>query len=332
MCLLFVQNPGAKIPEDKFKDGWDANPDGFGVMWADDGKIITRRSMTKHGALDIWRAEMPNDRVVVGHFRWKTHGDKDIYNVHPFEVTPKLFLAHNGVISVDTKNTKMSDTWHFAQLLKGVVDDIEDLHVEGMQLMISKVIGSSNKVAFMASDGRAMIFGKSLGSEIDDVWYSNTYAFGGVRAYWAGDEWDGYYSQRYGQRYGKTDNEFEGENDDDLGKKEDEQAQGDSCHLPVVSNLKQAVSKVVDYTTKGKSKVILPKKDPKFYAKNTQNYAPRSLATLRTQKARQYFAENKGKRTLVDLTNMTAQEMRNFVLHQPVNASELLYDLVFHSR
>lgn len=202
MCLI-VYSPG-KEPEQKidftetdFACAWESNPHGVGFMWPEDGKIQIRKTQKKEKALKLFRAlkDKPNLGI---HFRYRTHGEKDISNVHPFQVLNlqedgvDLWMMHNGVLSVYEAKKQFSDTWHFARnylrpILKGdwnfiftsEFDDLISPHIRGSKLLF---IYANDKF-----EGH-LIFNQKDGYLLNgDTWVSNKSYYNN---YYASAYWD----------------------------------------------------------------------------------------------------------------------------------------------
>ena len=72
--------------------------DSYGFAWvnADDGQILTRRSIDP---LDELQDHLPVCSSVLGHTRWATHGGVSVDNCHPHTATSGEFsLVHNGIV------------------------------------------------------------------------------------------------------------------------------------------------------------------------------------------------------------------------------------------
>jgi hypothetical protein len=110
------------------RDCWNANPDGAGLMYVDNGMIrIVKGFMTwKHfkGYVKAHRTVLAKQAVVF-HFRWATHGTISAGNCHPFPIRATgltdtntlvdVALAHNGVIPEMEVHTQASDSLVFVR-------------------------------------------------------------------------------------------------------------------------------------------------------------------------------------------------------------------------
>lgn len=183
MCLLItgasnsireqlLQTPGL------IGDIYNKNGDGLGIMYGTESGLHTYKCLPAN-ANDFKQVIelLPNDdRDVAIHARWRTHGDIDLDNCHPYQVNDTTALMHNGILSTgNTADESKSDTWHFIKdYLSTVPDDV--LHHAGFREMLGDFIGN-NKFAIMSADGRLSVINKDQGISHDGVWYSNTYAW-----------------------------------------------------------------------------------------------------------------------------------------------------------
>lgn len=177
MCLIIVKRKGEKFKEKWFKSGWNSNPDGAGFMYAVDGEIKVYKSMFEHDVLNEFNRVNSlycNTTDIIIHFRWGTHGLKNIENVHPFKVSEKLWFCHNGVFRINCDSNKdISDTQHFnQQCLMGLPEGF--LNNKSICDLLEEYCLSS-KLAFLDETGKSYILNKQLGCEHCGNWFSNTY-------------------------------------------------------------------------------------------------------------------------------------------------------------
>lgn len=184
MCLIIKKPHGKVIPAKHLLYSSDHNADGWGIMWASNGRVHVERGMeTGVKALNAALATAKNRRVYT-HQRFGTHGSKTLDNCHPFCVLDKdrdgidLYLMHNGVLSaVPEFDLTKSDTWHYMQALRGaILADRSLLTNAAFWKAIAVDIGRSNKFVFLFGDGREVILNRDSGTDIDGLWYSNTYS------------------------------------------------------------------------------------------------------------------------------------------------------------
>jgi hypothetical protein len=209
MCLLVHQPATTNFSEAFLRDVYSTNSDGFGVMFSEAGRLVTRRFLpkTSDAFLSIY-ADHAAGRDCIWHVRMRTHGDVDLANCHPYAVGPRVALAHNGILSTGNSwDASKSDTWHF---IKNVIEpavafDESRVLDPVWQSFVGQLIGSSNKFGIMTANGDAVIINRSSGVEYSGAWLSNTYAwsaskFGvGVRysvgtRVWDSYDWDAAYS------------------------------------------------------------------------------------------------------------------------------------------
>ena len=177
MCIIIVKPKNKKLPADCINNCWSANHDGAGIMYAIDGKI----HMKKYKYLKELKKEynkikdtIGNKTDIVLHFRFATHGTKDIENVHPFMVHDKLAFCHNGIFDIEIENPLHSDTQAFnEQVLKMLPPDFLDYPC--INELLRGYVGTSNKLVFLADTGKISIFNEECGEyDTNGIWYSNS--------------------------------------------------------------------------------------------------------------------------------------------------------------
>lgn len=172
MCMIAAARAGVVIPKKYLKNGFRENGHGAGFMVAKNGKILLRKGFTSFKEFwRVFREYQSYDKVV--HFRWGNVGKINAENCHPFWVSPNLAMAHNGTISIATKDGK-SDTRTFTELVLQQLnkDDEDFLKNPQLTFLISKAIGQS-KLAFLDAAGEITIINKHLGKEHENIWFSN---------------------------------------------------------------------------------------------------------------------------------------------------------------
>lgn len=171
MCLLVLKTAGKFLKPETVDAAWKNNSDGGGIVGVIDGEFVVEKSLNKEEFYHLSRKFDQVDAIV--HFRFGTSGTKGIENVHPFLVTPNLYMAHNGVFMIERPNKDMSDTWHFVQKIskipniENIVDSLEFQSILGM------AIGKSNKLIFLRKDGKSAIINQSEGHTASECWFSN---------------------------------------------------------------------------------------------------------------------------------------------------------------
>jgi len=178
MCIICAINKGEKFTQTEFENCWDGNPHGGGYTYINpEAKLITFKSMD----FDVFRNQFDKDFTAQGkyspflvHFRIASAGTISIANNHPFKVHRGLVMAHNGTISGvrDTRDSR-SDTKVFVEeYLRHMPQNF--LLNRGANRLIKAIIGSSNKLVFLNSEGLFTIFNDSLGEVDDGRWFSNS--------------------------------------------------------------------------------------------------------------------------------------------------------------
>ena len=199
MCLLMtgksnnirktlLETPG--LIADIFK----SNPDGLGIMYTTTrGLRVIKKLPNTIKDCEKVLARLPNDgRDVAVHWRWRTHGDVNLEQCHPYEIEKDVsMMMHNGVLHTGNKaDTKKSDTWHYIEdFLKGVHQNT--LHDPAFKKLVSEHIGD-NRFAIMTKDGRLTVVNEDQGLYVNDIWFSNTYAWSPEildPSYWGVSKW-----------------------------------------------------------------------------------------------------------------------------------------------
>jgi hypothetical protein len=180
MCILIHHPVGSVLTDAHFEDFYISNPDGFGAIVNNaHGVQVIKHVGTLEEVQKLYRDHVMGYDAVI-HMRWRTHGDINLDNCHPYEVVPGIWMSHNGVLSTgNAADATRSDTWHYIQnyLRPLLLENPSLIHVPAFQAYIGSHIGYSNKFGFMTEDGRSIIVNRSSGIEHDGVWFSNTYAW-----------------------------------------------------------------------------------------------------------------------------------------------------------
>jgi len=204
MCLLVHQPASTRFSDEFLVDVYSANRDGLGVMFSEGGKLHVYKVLPKTSRefVDFYRA-YAEGRECVWHARMMTHGDINLDNCHPYRVTDRVHLAHNGILATGNDwDTSRSDTWHFIRNIIGpAVESRESLLLDDEWLsFIGDLIGGGNKLGLMSADGVVAIINRQSGVTYSGAWLSNTYAWSAhrfgmasapVRSY-ATPIWEGY--------------------------------------------------------------------------------------------------------------------------------------------
>jgi len=153
-------------------------------MYLDNGAPVVERGMNKKG---LKRAiNRLQDREVYIHLRYRTAGEVNLENTHPFEVIPGIYLMHNGVINIAcNQDPKRSDTWHFAELvLKPILLDAKDPHDMlrngSLLFLIEQYTGSGNRFVLFDKFGGVVLNEEKWHTIPNGMRISNTYAWSNI--------------------------------------------------------------------------------------------------------------------------------------------------------
>lgn len=173
MCIIILNTKG-KLPKETLKTCYENNSDGMGLMFSDGKKLQSHKELKNFDSFYEVYAKIRerNPKANIGlHFRIKTHGMVNLENCHPFEVNPKLYFMHNGIIRIESKNPNLSDTFVFNErILKGLKRNFLNNH--SIIELIENYIGYS-KLLFMNNKGEYKIINENLGVWKSENWFSN---------------------------------------------------------------------------------------------------------------------------------------------------------------
>ena len=175
MCIAVNKQQGVILDEAVLQRCYEANSDGAGFAYADNGKVVIEKGFFSFG--EFKEAFTPHqDKQAIVHFRIKTHGAVSKDNCHPFRVSDDVAFIHNGIIS-GHGSADMSDTVEFnEEIIKPLYSMYgwDGLKTATIKKMIEKYIGSS-KLVFLNANGETLTFNKQYGNESKEgVWFSNT--------------------------------------------------------------------------------------------------------------------------------------------------------------
>jgi predicted glutamine amidotransferase len=174
MCLLVHQPSSTTFSDEFLADVYSGNRDGIGVMYSSGGQLVVVKALP--ASVDQFIAfyrEHIEGRESVWHARMQTHGDIDLENCHPYGVTSRVALAHNGILSTGNAWDKSkSDTWHFIRnVIRPAVEADESIVLDPTwQSFIGSLIGSANKFGMMTASGSAVIINRAAGVEFRGAW------------------------------------------------------------------------------------------------------------------------------------------------------------------
>jgi len=205
MCVIVDLPKGITLSYSSLEVCYDNNPHGWGIMAVIGGKMVVEKKLSDFNSFKAAWRQFPANVERAIHFRWATHGDRNDDNCHPFEVTPDLYMMHNGIIRTVEIDNKMSDTWHFAKHDLGDPNIINSWGAdavtrEDFKKMIEDCTTGS-RLLFMDTQGRVMrtstwskrygaFFSNSL--NFDKKWKGNS-----VSPSWRSGGWGEYSGEDY---------------------------------------------------------------------------------------------------------------------------------------
>lgn len=183
MCLIIASHNGELPPNSLVENAYLDNKDGWGLVY---GKsLCVRKGMDLPGAKKA--IALAKGQPYIMHFRWATHGSVNAANTHPFRVSRKAYMAHNGVLGVDIKHPEFSDTWHLARILEEIGFRPDWTKCEQWIKDMEEYVGPSNKLSFLTRDGLSIV-NEGMGKWHGGYWLSNEHSsWGGAR--WPKDWW-----------------------------------------------------------------------------------------------------------------------------------------------
>lgn len=209
MCLIIYKPADKEVEESQLRRGFMSNPNGAGIMYSKDGKLIVEKGLFNvQAVIDRVKAiDAELDTHICIHFRLATSGNQDKDNCHPFKVNKNLAVMHNGIFGAYSyHNTPKSDTWMFTeQVLQTLPKDF--INKSGTRFLLEKYCKSElSKLVFMNNKGEVDIVNEKAGSWSNGLWFSSGYygTYSAASHYGAGycntsDAWDDDYGYNSAQ-------------------------------------------------------------------------------------------------------------------------------------
>lgn len=179
MCIIILDNRvGHKDRLDKavLERAAEVNPNGMGIMYAQDGKLHTWKSLTDFdGLLDRYNFARDNKLKVAMHFRLITLGEITEINCQPFDVHPGvLSMMHNGTFdflkSKLDKKSLQSDSHVMAEQVFRLFPD-GFLTDPIFRRVVDQLVDKS-RLLFMDNEGEHLILNASGGAWGQGCWFS----------------------------------------------------------------------------------------------------------------------------------------------------------------
>lgn len=187
MCLIGYRHNNSELTLQQFINSHDKNSDGLGIMYVENGRVKVEKCMSpklKHHR-KLFETALETQDTFAFHQRMATHGEKNMANCHPYKILDldedgmDLYMMHNGVItSIHQEDKTMSDTWHFAEVLKKILKRDPRLIYDDSQFQcfVTGFLGFNNKLLFMNEQNEVLIFNEDRGKYVDGTWFSNAHS------------------------------------------------------------------------------------------------------------------------------------------------------------
>lgn len=176
MCLAVLVGPDGTMTKDQFKNAWEKNSHGGGVVFIRDDKFWFVKSLSSYE--EIWNGFEEGIKTrdkgtsIMVHFRLATHGSKTIKNTHPFFLNNfSMAMIHNGVLSIETDKDR-TDSEQFGIEFLGPMEKAGVLDNDILIKSVERYIGGS-KIAILRIGKKPIILNERCGHWVDDVWFSN---------------------------------------------------------------------------------------------------------------------------------------------------------------
>lgn len=189
MCVIIHKPAGVFLSKKTLSKCWSSNSDGVGIAVPDREKKtaeVIKGVMTLDGVFGLMA--LLEEKELVVHFRWATHGLSNRSQTHPFPIAKLIqptdaelnfesdkLIFHNGVLS-SFGNKKLSDTADFTQSVLAHLPD-----KEAMKTILSSF---SSEKFILVYEGEIERIGKF--EENRGCWFSNLF--------WDRGKWYGSYS------------------------------------------------------------------------------------------------------------------------------------------
>ena len=186
MCII-VYKPKKKTIDDRFMEHMKSceahNPDGFGYMYPENGKVVIRKGFFTWPVIEKELRKLMDKKVnMVFHFRLATHGTINRQNCHPFPISGEvkhllsvkgewdMGAVHNGIITwcSPIKKSTLSDSQIF---IRDYLSTLSTNVLKNEAILELIYEATKDKFAFMFPD-EVKLVGKFI--EDKGIFYSNT--------------------------------------------------------------------------------------------------------------------------------------------------------------
>ena len=170
MCLIIINKSG-KLDKSILIQAAKNNPEGFGLMYAKNGKLLVYRTFIPDNLTRKYFMIRSNFAgIIVMHFRIATSGKLDNSNLHPFLIDDNLAMMHNGIFS-NLGNKIESDTAELSEILRNI-NGFNPFDKKWKKIL-SLICGYSSKLVFLSNKGQIQIINEQYGHWVGSNWYSN---------------------------------------------------------------------------------------------------------------------------------------------------------------
>lgn len=182
MCIIAFNMKGLPYNTKRMATAFDNNPHGVGILRRNsDGGLESKKAiMTSEEFLAELEGLVGVPHAI--HLRWRTRGDIDIDNCHPFQVSAEVgnycWMMHNGTFDLNVTGSE-SDTKVFAGIIASKTAEFgsDFLFHKKVIRNLEEAIKPNNKVLFASEGGRWAMLNKEQWVCINGIWYSNSYSF-----------------------------------------------------------------------------------------------------------------------------------------------------------
>ena len=188
MCLIIQATKPQVITDTMMNCAYLNNDDGFGLMFANKGKVHVHKLGKPKSFKSInklWDSYKNLDVPMGLHFRFNTNGESSKAMSHPYQILNKeensrdLWVMHNGPqLPTPMIDNDKSDTHQFVKwiLKPQLANEPELLYNPDWQEMLADLIGSDKLLFLDSKTEEFTIINEDQGKTTDDMWLSNTYS------------------------------------------------------------------------------------------------------------------------------------------------------------
>jgi hypothetical protein len=146
------------------------NSDGAGIAWVQDNVLHIQKGYFRWKPLWKKLKELESFPVML-HCRLATHGSVKAENCHPFLLSNRMAMAHNGMLDIKPLAPDMTDSETFGKLILEKFTP-EEMKQERVHNLLSMAV-SPGKIALLDRSGEFIFLNRHLGVEFDGIWFSN---------------------------------------------------------------------------------------------------------------------------------------------------------------